>query len=227
MYYIFENIGEEMVDYVESLKYPLLNPKNFLIGFILSIFWWALVPLFFIFGYMVETTRETLQKSNKLPHWATLENWKKFLKHGVMVFLILAVYMIPPLALSVASSTIMGNPMQTIISGGTPTLNALGMSLMLLSSFLVLAAAFLLPMAIVLYSASEDIRYAISIAEILPRIRRAIIPYLKAYAVSALLFIAIFFLAMIPVVGLLLGGLLFYPLLFSARLFAEVFRDYE
>ncbi len=216
-----------MVDYIEALKYPILDIKNFLMGFILGVFWFLLFPIIFIFGYMVETIRETLQQSNKLPHWFTLENWKIFLKHGFFVIIIGLVYLLPPLVLSVASSTLLGNPLATIASGSTPTLNTLGVSLSILSAIMFLVAIFLLPMAIILYSASEDIRYAISLSEILPRIRRALIPYLKAYAISLGVYLLFALLLFVPFLGFLFGGIMFYPFLFSARLFAEVFREYE
>ena len=216
-----------MVDYKEAITYPLIDIKSFFIGFVLSVFWFLLLPLLFVWGYVVETIRETLQQSNKLPHWFTFGNWITFLKHGVMIFIIGIAYLLPPLIVDMTAFSLSGNFMDTIIAGGTPSFNPLVMSLMIVGFILFLVLIFLLPMAILLYSATEDIRYAFKFSEIFPRIQRAFFPYLKAYGVSALVFILFFLLLAVPVIGFLIGGILFYPLIFSARLFAEVFREYE
>ena len=217
-----------MVDYVEVAKYPLLDIKNFFIGFVMGTLWFLIVPLIFVYGYIVESIRETINQSNKLPHWFSLENWLKFFKHGLFVFAIGAIYLLPPLIISAAASSMVGNVLQ-IISQGLPNSpnSSFGISLMVISFVLILVSLFLLPMAIILYSATEDIRYAIDFGEILPRIKRAFIPYLKAYVVSIAVLIISLLILILPGINFLFGGVLFYPLLFSARLFAEVFREYE
>ncbi|MCD6576268.1 MAG: DUF4013 domain-containing protein [Nanoarchaeota archaeon] len=215
----------EMVDYVDALKYPVKDPKNFAIGFMLSLFWFLLFPLVFVFGYVVEVIRETLRRTDNLPHWFTWENWKLFFKHGVYVIAISAVYLIPPLAVSMAATSIMGSPIQVFLSGGS--LNPLGLSLLFLSMIMFLVSLFLLPMAIILYAAGESIHYAFDLNEIIPRIKKAFIPYLKAYAVSIIVYIVFLAVLSLPLVNFLFGGVMFYPLLFSTRLFAKVFLEYE
>ncbi|MCD6547805.1 MAG: DUF4013 domain-containing protein [Nanoarchaeota archaeon] len=216
-----------MVDYVESTKYPFLDLKSFFIGVILNYLWFLIIPVIFVFGYMVEVIRETIKQSNLLPHWFTFHNWKRFFKHGISVFAILAIFLLPPIVISAASTTILGNPLEALAEGTTPKFNALGLSLSIISFIFLLISLFLLPISIILYAASENIHFAISPNEMLPRIKRALIPYLKAYVISLVLFFVSFALLTIPLIGYFIGfGFMFYSLLFSARIFAEIYRDY-
>lgn len=216
-----------MVDYVESAKYPFLDLKSFFIGVILNYLWFLIIPVIFVFGYMVEVIRETIKQSNLLPHWFTFHNWKRFFKHGISVFAILLIFLLPPIVISAASTTILGNPLEALAEGTTPKFNALGLSLSIISFIFLLISLFLLPISIILYAASESIHFAISPNEMLPRIKRALIPYLKAYVISLVLFFVSFALLTIPLIGYFIGfGFMFYSLLFSARIFAEIYRDY-
>ena len=219
-----------MVNYLETLKYPFSDKKSFLIGFLMSVFWWLIVPMFFVFGYVVESIREILQNSNKLPHWFTVENWKTFLIHGLNVTLIGLVYLVPPIALSMASTAIMGDITLAVFTGEMPQFNAIGITLFAFGFLLLLIAIFFLPISIILYAASENIRYAFSLTEILPRLKRVILPYAQAYFISIVLFFAILLFLLIPGInlffGVIMGGLFFYHFMFTFRLFAEIFRDY-
>jgi len=215
-----------MVNYKEVMAYPLSDVKSFFTGFVLSVFWFLLFPLLFVWGYIVEVIRETLQHGNKSTYWFAPENWITLLKYGAVIFVISTIYLLPPLLIDMAAYSLSGNTIGAS-TGGIPSFNPLSMFLVIVGFILFLVLIFLLPMAIVLYSATEDIKYAFNPSEIFPRIQRAFLPYLKAYGVSILVFALFFLLLTVPLIGFLLGGILFYPLIFSARLFAEVFKEYE
>ncbi len=216
-----------MVDYVDAIKYPLKDVKSFSVGFLLSVFWFLLIPIIFVYGYVIEVIRGILQQKDELPHWATSKDWLKFLKHGIYVIAIGLVYLIPPFAVSAAASSMMGGASYFLSQGFSNSVNPLGLSLMIISSVLFFVSIFLLPMAIILYAASEDIRYAFNLDEILPRIKKLFIPYFKVYLISIVAYIPFLVLLTIPFVNFLFGGILFYPLLFSVYLFAQLFREHE
>ncbi len=225
-----------MIDYFEVAKYPLLDLKNFLIGFVVGVFSIFLFPLFFVFGYTIQTIRETLKKTDNLPSWNNLKNWKKFLVHGISAFSIIMIYLAPAFLLSFASLHFVGTHPRVILQSEEPWedpmimgggFSPISVSLIFFGSILFFAAIFILPMALILYSATENIKYAFKLDEILPKIKRMIIPYIKALVASIFVFFLSLLLLLIPGAGFLIGGILFYPLLFSARLFSEVFRDYD
>lgn len=219
-----------MVNYIESLKYPFLDKKNFLIGFLMSVFWWLIIPMFFVFGYIVESIRETLQGNDNLPNWFTSQNWKKFFMHGIMLTLILMIYILPPVFFSWGATSLMGLTPINFFGEITTQQNIIGLAMFFLSLIFFMIAILFLPIAIILYAGSEDIKYAINLSEIILRLKKGIFYYFKAYLVSFLIFFAILLLFAIPLVSqfiaLIFGGFLFYHMLFSARLFAEIFREY-
>lgn len=226
-----------MVDYFEVAKYPLSDLKNFLMGFIMGALSLLIIPLLFVSGYMVETIRETLNHSNTLPQWFQLKNWKVFAKHGFFVFLICSIYLLPAFLLSISSTAFISIDTRAVLQSERPWeddmllgagsgIEAVGISLLFFGSLLFFAGLFLLPMALLLYSASGDIKYAFRLNELLPRLKRIIIPYLKAYVVSIFVFFLALLLVFIPWFAFLIGGILYYPTIFSARLFAVVFEEY-
>ncbi len=225
-----------MVDYFEIAKYPLLDKKNFLIGFIVGTLSFLILPLFLIFGYLSKTIRETLKNSDELPSWNKAEYWKDYFIHGFFIFLIIVLYLLPAFLMSSVSLVLTEGDTSTFLETETPWeevallgggISPIAISLLFFSSILFFAALFLLPMAIVMYSASENIRYAFKLDEIFPKIKSMIIPYAKAFLASLFVFFLAFLLLLIPGVGFFMGGILLYPLLFSGRLFAEVFRNFD
>ena len=226
-----------MIDYFETAKYPLLDKKNFLIGFIVGTLSFLILPIFFVFGYLSKTIRETLKKSDQLPSWDKFEYWKDYFVHGIFVLFIIIMYILPAFLISVAAFSFIGMPAETVFETDEPweepffmegsVVSAITVVLLFFGSLLFIVALFLLPMAIVLYSASEDIRYAFKLDEIFPKIKNMIIPYAKAFLVSIFVFFLAFLVLFVPGVGFFIGGILFYPILFTGRLFAEVFRDFN
>ena len=81
------------MDYESAFKRPFLDVKKLLIGILLSI-----LPIinFFSLGYVLESAKLTLKKKNDLPEW---ENWKDMFIHGLSIFLVYIIYMIPTIIL--------------------------------------------------------------------------------------------------------------------------------
>lgn len=216
-----------MVNYFEVAKYPLLDLKNFLIGFVMGTLFFFIIPIFFVFGYVVETIRETLKNNNRLPDWFATQNWKYFLKHGFSFLLICLIYFLPIILINAFVLNYTGYDPSVSLQGEIPVVDLSVIPIMLLGLSLFLLVLFILPMAITLYSASENIKMAFNFKEIFFRIRQMIIPYTKAFFVSFSVFLLAMIIVFIPFLNFFIGGILFYPILFTGRLFGEVFRDFN
>ena len=198
------------MDYVGAIKYPLKDWKNFLIGFLLGVIWWTLIPLFFIVGYLVEFIKSVLSNGGP-PKW-NLANIKTFLIKGTSGIAISLVYLLPPLIVG---------------AGGTslPVSNPLGVALYWISFVLFLIVLFLLPAAIVVYAATENIWKAFDLEETIPLIKSKLFPYVKVYFVTLAAYIIGMVLMIIPGINLLFGGVMFYITLFSYFLFARALQQ--
>ena len=89
-----------MVKFTEVLTYPFRNVKDFLIGGVINIFFWAIIPLFFIFGYLVRIMQNTINNVDMIPDW---KEWKDLAKKGIDSIFIIIVYIIVPLIVLIAA----------------------------------------------------------------------------------------------------------------------------
>lgn len=141
------------MDYETAFKKPFTDLKKLLIGILLGI-----VPIvnFFVSGYVVRTAKNAMEKDSSLPEW---QNWGELFVNGLLYMVIGLLYMLPALVVGIVSlwpvlpsmissytSQMMPNAAQMpditqMMAGGMVG----GLALMAL---LVLAAAYILPSAI-------------------------------------------------------------------------------
>ena len=80
----------------EVLSYPFKDPKwveKFLIGSLLSLGSFFVLPLFLIYGYLAEILRNALKgKELSLPEW---DEWEKKFIEGAKLFAVGLIYMAP------------------------------------------------------------------------------------------------------------------------------------
>ena len=214
----------------ELLKAPLQDKKwleKLAIGGVV-----CAVPIlsFCGMGYIVNLLKGVIKKKEgTLPEWF---NWGKLFSDGIIYFVICFVYMlIPALVFTIG-----------IIAGKSIVGLVFGALMMFIAAIAWLAAAFLLPMAICHYVATDDIKSAFAWNDIQEKIKSTVkdygLAYLKmiglfiaAYIVSYIAAIIIFFSIIVPPLFVLLlifgfifvGFLFFYLGLIFAGMFGEIY----
>lgn len=211
-----------LVDIIGLLKYPVSNPKRFLVAALINIVWFFLVPMFFVNGYLVKVIRSTIQGEKELPAW---DDWKDILKHGFFVTLIIAIYFLIPMVLAYGASAL-GNlppPSQLTTESAMPDISPVTWVLMLLSLVSFIFVIAILPMIILVYSASENIKQAFNVPMIIEKIMANVFSYLKAYALSTGIYII--FILLLPLATFAAGFVMVYPGIFFAHVFAKSFKE--
>ena len=211
-----------MVKFTEVLTYPFRNSKDFLIGGIINIFFWAVIPLFFIFGYLIRIMRNTINNIDMIPDW---NEWKDLAKKGIDAIFIVAVYVVIPLIIFIAIVWITKTPIDVEL-GALPDVSIFVLAIYFLLSIIILILGFLLPMALAHYAATDDVRRAFKFKEIIARIFMRFMEYLISYLFALFLFIIAGSLNAIPYIGFIFSGIFgFYVLMMAARLFSEIYTE--
>jgi len=179
---------------------------------------WYLLPLtFFATGYLYRRFSDTFHRKDgdRLPEW---EDWKGLFLNGLIIFLIVAGYLIlPQFCYEISGSVLAGGVLAKIVA----------MAFFAVTAFLFVAAFFFIPMGIAQYSRHEKISSAFYIREIWDRIMNVGDDYFK---ITLLSIVAIILFAVIRGIIPYLGPLLaaaagFYISLVLTALFGEVCRS--
>jgi hypothetical protein len=84
------------MDYGKAFSYPFQDPewvKKILIGGLMYLLGFLLIPVFFPMGYMIQTIKNVATGVEPaLPQW---DDWGGYFVKGLMSWLIAIVYMIP------------------------------------------------------------------------------------------------------------------------------------
>ena len=129
----------------ESLTY-LKNSddvwKTIILGGVLLLFGFLLIPLFVVWGYVVQVLRRTARGDDEAP---VFENWGELTLDGAKVFVILLAYSLVP---AVVGATIVGGVL--IASGGDPGSSAAAVAALggVLTLVLLVAVAYVTPAAL-------------------------------------------------------------------------------
>lgn len=210
-----------MIDYFSALKYPISNVKSFIIGAIVTFLSIFMFPYFFLSGYLVRVIQDTNKGSEFLPEW---EDWKGLFKDGFYVIAIQVAYLLPSLLLYAAATLATPITLSTALaSNALPEIGTAAIVLILFSSFFMLAAFFLLPVALINFSLTKDFRKAFDLHAIARTVLTSPLHYVLNLAVGA--FVFLLFIVIAPFLALVIAALFFYPLAFFYRLMAQWFTE--
>jgi hypothetical protein len=210
-----------VIDYFSALKYPISNVKSFIIGAIVTFLSIFMFPYFFLSGYLVRVIQDTNKGSEFLPEW---EDWKGLFKDGFYVIAIQVAYLLPSLLLYAAATLATPITLSTALaSNALPEIGTAAIVLILFSSFFMLAAFFLLPVALINFSLTKDFRKAFDLHAIARTVLTSPLHYVLNLAVGA--FVFLLFIVIAPFLALVIAALFFYPLAFFYRLMAQWFTE--
>lgn len=208
----------------DALEYPTENDnwvKTILIGGALSIFAFLLIPIIFVYGYIVEVIRHSLDGDPTPPEF---EDWGDLLVDGLQALVIVIVYLLIPAI--VAAVTVGGSvmAMATGTRGGAAAGVAGLLFGFLISLVLALVFGYVAVAAVVNFAREGSLGAAFDFGTLRP------ILFDSDYAVAWALSVAVFFavgivtgvLNLIPVIGAIIGAFLgFYAQIVAARLWAD------
>lgn len=205
-----------------------------LVGVLMSIFAWLIVPAFMLTGYMVEIIRRVMdgvESDQELPAW---DDWGKLLKDGFFVTVATFVYTLPFLLLmAVGFGTTIGfgslsDANEAIASAGLmATWGVVGC----LGLLFAIALLFLTPAITIQYAIKDDFGACFRIGEVFDIIRNhfadILITFLVLMAASFVLSVATGVLSVIPCLGWIAAvivSMLFGPyiLMVTGHLYGQI-----
>jgi len=210
-----------------AVEYPRNNEDEWLrtvaIGGVLTFLSFLLVPLFFVYGYVLRAIRGTLDGENEPP---VFDEWGELLIEGVQGWIIGIVYMLVPL---VVGSVTVGSAILSVATGSDVGLALTQMFIgFVVTTALALVFGYVAVAAIVNFAREERFGAAFDFALIKDVLTT------QSYAVAWLLSVAVFIVAgiitgllnSIPVIGFFLGSFVtFYAGVVAARLWADGFAE--
>ena len=235
----------------QVLKFPFQGPNwqnRFLAGsgLILAGMAVPIVPLLFVYGYMLRVMRQTIEgQEPTLPDW---EDWGRLLVDGLRMMVAGWVYMLPgsivwfggmalyfasSFGIIILSSTAEGgepSPLFALIMLGSMAVMFLSMAL---GTLLTVLGAIPAPVATAHFVARDKLAAVFAVREWWPLLRANKLGYLVAWIVTAglgaiwyvllmVLYMSAVLCCLIPIVGAPLG---FYLMLVGAALFGHTYHE--
>lgn len=211
-----------------ALRYPMDHDdwvKTILIGGVLSLFSFLLLPILPVYGYLVLVIRNRLEDEPEPP---TFDDWGDLFVDGLRALVVMIAYMLVPMI--VGTITVGGSIVA--LATGTEAGAAAGLGGLFLGFMLTVALALLFGYvaagAFVNFVREDSIAAAFDFGTI-----RAVVTQ-REYAVAWLLSVAVLigasivtgFLNVIPFLGAIVGAfVLFYVEIAAARLWTDGFSD--
>ena len=220
-------VYDAMATLNESLTYPTNRDdwyRTIIIGGVLMLFSFLLIPLFLAYGYMVRVMRSRLAREPDLPEFS---DWGTLLVDGVKVWIIGLVYLLIPLI--VAGVTIGGSIMS--MATGTESGAAIGLAGLfggLFVSFLLAVIFWYLAVAsIVNFARTDSFGAAFDVETIKSVIFNS--NYATGWAIGLVVIIAAGIIGgllnAIPLLGFIIASFIaFYALIVAAILWTDGFE---
>ncbi|MDD5650516.1 MAG: DUF4013 domain-containing protein [Candidatus Nanoarchaeia archaeon] len=150
------------MDYEYAIKRPFEDLKKLLIGILLNI-----LPIinFFAMGYVIESTKLTLEKKKTLPEWT---NWKKLFVNGLLSFAMGLIFALPGIifaGLGLGLGVIKGLLTKSVLEGVET-----GGPLLIAAIILFFIASYVMPLAIILFAKKLKFMDAFNFSEIIKKI---------------------------------------------------------
>ncbi len=213
-----------MVTIGDAVRYPTVRDdwyRTILIGGVLTLFGFLIVPLILVYGYLVRVIQARLAGETAPP---VFEEWGQLLVVGIQAFVIGLIFMLIPLI--VAATTIGG----AIVAFATGTEVGAGVGMLglfvgiLLSFVLALLFGYIAVAAIVNFARTERFGDAFAISEIKPILfhRDYAIGWLAGVAVILAASIIGAMLNVIPLIGWVVAAFVsFYAQIAAVSLWAD------
>ncbi|MFP4590184.1 MAG: DUF4013 domain-containing protein [Halobacteriales archaeon] len=208
----------------DAVQYPM-NRSNWLttviIGGLLWIFSFLLIPLFFVYGIAIRAMQRTMAGDDEPPQF---EDWGELLVDGVQAWLIGLIYTIIPLVLM---WFIVGTALVGAIVGGEGSLGAAVAGALfgvLIVSIIALVFGYVASIAVVNFAREGTFGAGFDF-DVIGQVVTST-DYLIAFIVVVVLFFVVGIVTAIPLIGWIIAPFLtFYLSLVAARILAGGFED--
>lgn len=157
----------------EALQFPISGDsgvKNLLIGGVLSLLAFLLIPIFFVQGYLVRVLRTSVEGGEEAP---VFDEWGDMFVDGLKLFVVsIAYFIVPTIVMFVALFAFIGTAFMSAGAPGEVNPGALagagivGIFLLLGAVLLFLLAAYLLPAAAANFARHDDIGSAFDVGTV-------------------------------------------------------------
>lgn len=202
----------------EALEYPLNGDsyEPLVIGSVLAILWWLIVPVFVLGGYFLSVIRSAADGETVPP---AFEDYGALLIDGLVATLIGIVYTLVPTVVFIAAFTVSGGA-GLLIGGDAGMASFVGGILMglLASSVFYLAVLYVTPAALANYAVTDRIGAAFGPGSLKPILLSG--EYTKAWAIAIVIALlgsvisgmisGVF--GFIPILGIFIGPLVTVPI---------------
>lgn len=214
----------------EALRFPLAGDdgvKSVLIGGILGLLGFLVIPVFFVQGYTVRVLRVALEGGEDAP---AFDEWGDLLVDGVKLFVIGIVYfLLPTLLMFISIFAFVGIASVSTAAAGDPNPSALagagivGLLLFAVTVVLFILAAYIVPAAATNFARHDDLGAAFDIRTVIDAAFTAdyFVAVVFAILVGLLLGILSVVLSLIIVGLILVPFLSFYAQVATYYLFAR------
>lgn len=179
--------------------------SKLLIGVLVSVFAFLIIPALFLQGYVIKIVRQVMNGDwDGLPEW---DDWGKFLKDGFYVTVAQFIYTLPFILLLIIGTAMTGGMASVIENGDAAGLLASGgiMLLFCLMMLFIIALLFLTPALLIQYAIKDDFGSLFRVGEIMAIIRNNLADILIVFAVMIVAGLAISLvsgvLSLIPCLG--------------------------
>jgi len=210
------------MDYGKAFGF-VFEDKNWvtkvLIGGLLYLAGFLVIPLFFVEGYLIELTQRAMKGDMSLPEW---DNWGDKLKKGFSVSVALFIYILPGILLiliPIILAIILGGA-----SGDSDAAGGIVAVVMLLFYGLyflyILFFYFLMPAIIVQYARTESISQTLRVGEIFAIVKNN---FVQVLILVAFVFLA-GFISQIGIIALLIG--VFFTTFYSQLMLHNLFGQF-
>ncbi|WP_435063632.1 DUF4013 domain-containing protein [Halobaculum sp. EA56] len=212
----------------DAVTYPTEHDdwmKTVLIGGVLSVFGFLLLPLLPVYGYIVRVIRHSLEGDPEPP---TFDDWEELVVDGAKAFVIGVVYMLVP---GIVGAVAVGGSVVAIATGtrGGAATGVAGLVVGTLLTFvLALVFGYVAVAAVVAFADDRRVGAAFDVGTIRPVVLSG--EYATAWALSVGVFVAagvlVGVLNGIPILGAVVGAFVFfYAQIVAARLWAGGYHD--
>ena len=207
-----------MADYGVAIKRPFQDVKKLIIGSFLNI-----IPIVNLIatGYVLQAAKNTMNKKNELPEW---EDWVNLFITGISAAAIGLIYALPGLiALFIGiGSLIFGIFMGSVSATDAASIIAAGGIPIVIALILMLAAAFIAPMAIMRFVDKGEFSAAFAFGEVTQKAFTG--SYAGAWLIMLVYGIVVMaVLSFVPIAGPAVAG--FITSMSSTTVFAEVYAE--
>lgn len=158
----------------DALRYPIEGDDaltTIAIGGILELFGFLIVPVLFVYGYLVRVIRTVSAGDDEMP--PAFEAWEELLVDGLKASLVALVYTaVPSLVLTIALAPIFLIGSVSVNGGGGGSAIVSGIILLfvfvvgIVALLLLLAAVYIVPAAVAAFAQTDRLGAAVSIGEL-------------------------------------------------------------